>query len=57
MNFGKNLCKIGVHSWSKTRAHHIADSNVKDMEGYAYKVYLGEWCSEDCFLEDMKKYK
>jgi len=34
MNFGKILCKIGVHSWSKTRAHHIADSNVKDMEKY-----------------------
>ena len=28
-----------------------------NMEGYAYNLYLGEWCSEDCFLEDMKKYK
>jgi hypothetical protein len=30
---------------------------VKEMEGYAYNFYLGEWCSEECFLEDVKKYK
>jgi hypothetical protein len=30
---------------------------VKEMEGYAFNLYLGEWCSEKCFLEDMKKYE
>ena len=28
----------------------------KYTSGYSLNEYLGEWCSEECFIKDMKKY-
>lgn len=30
--FGRLLCKIGNHNWSKPKIHYIFDSNIKDIE-------------------------
>jgi len=28
---------------------------VRYAEGYAYTEYLGEWCSEECLMKDVKR--
>jgi hypothetical protein len=34
MEFGKLLCKIGLHDWSEPRIVYLEGSNVRDVEKY-----------------------
>ena len=58
------------YPYLKGRCHYCGKKTIRDdgevidtlitlekhISGYWLDEYFGEWCSEECFLKDMKKY-
>jgi len=47
MSKSKWLCQIGLHKWSKTRVHHIAGSNVDEVQKQCMRCHkIKKWIQE-----------